>query len=189
MSGEQIPFVDLAAQLKSIRPQITRAIDQTLCSSAFILGSGVETFENEFARFIGVSHGIGVGNGLDAIRLSLQALGLGPGDEVLVPANTFIATALAVSAVGAKPVLVDCDRRYSIDVSLLDAAVTPRTRAIIPVHFAGQSANMDSILNFAERYRLIVIEDAAQAHGARYDGGRCGSLGVAGCFSFYPGKN
>jgi dTDP-4-amino-4,6-dideoxygalactose transaminase len=189
VSAEKIPFVDLAAQLKSIRLHIAKAIEDALESSAFILGARVETFENEFAQFIGVAHGIGVGNGLDAIRLSLQALGLGPGDEVIVPANTFIATAMAVSAVGAKPVLVDCDATYGIDVSILDAAVTPRTKAIIPVHLAGQSANMDSILNCAERYRLLVVEDAAQAHGARYGESRCGSVGVAGCFSFYPGKN
>ena len=185
----KILFVDLAAQFNTIRSQIMTAIEAALLNSSFILGPRVETFEREFAQFIGVRHAIGVGCGLDAIRLTLQGLGIGPGDEVIVPANTFIATALAVSAVGAIPVLVDCDDTYMIDVSLLEAAVTPRTRAIIPVHFAGQSANMDSILNFAERYRLLVVEDAAQAHGALYVDSRCGALGAAGCFSFYPGKN
>lgn len=185
-----VPFLDLAEQYKSIEPEINVAIREVLSSCGFILGKQVREFEEAFARFVGVEHAIGVSSGLDALRLSLMALDIGPGDEVILPANTFIATALAVSAVGAWPVLVDCDpETYNIDVSLVEAAITASTRAIMPVHLTGQSADMDPLLDIAARYGLHIIEDAAQAHGALYKGRPCGSMGTMGCFSFYPGKN
>ena len=185
-----IPFVDLAAQYANIKDEINNAIQKVLGRCNFILGSQVEEFEQTFARFLNVEHAVGVSNGLDALRLSLMALDIGPGDEVILPANTYIATALAVSSVGARPVLVDCDpATYNIDVELIVPAIRSRARAIIPVHLTGQSADMDPILEIAERCGLYVIEDAAQAHGTLYKGQQCGSLGIMGCFSFYPGKN
>jgi dTDP-4-amino-4,6-dideoxygalactose transaminase len=188
--NQHIPFVDLTAQYRTIEAEVRAALDGVLTRQNFILGAPVAEFERAFAAFIGVGHAIGTGNGLDALRLALQALDIGPGDEVILPANTYIATALAVSALGARPVLVDCDARtYNIDPGLIEAAVTSRTRAIIPVHLAGQAADMDPIAEVAARYDIQVIEDAAQAHGTRYKGGACGSLAAAGCFSFYPAKN
>jgi len=185
-----IPFVDLAAQYANIKEEVNNAIQEVLGRCNFILGSQVEEFEQTFARFVNVEHAVGVSNGLDALRLSLMALDIGPGDEVILPANTYIATALAVSSVGARPILVDCDpATYNIDVGLIEPAVNQRVRAIIPVHLTGQSADMDPILEIAERCGLYVIEDAAQAHGTLYKGRQCGSLGIMGCFSFYPGKN
>ncbi len=185
-----IPLVDLRAQYRQLKPEIDMAIAKVLEECTFILGPAVDEFEKRFADYIGVRHAVGVSSGLDALRLALTALNVGPGDEVLVPANTFVATALAVTAVGARPLLVDCDARtYTIDPSLLEESITPRTRAIIPVHFAGQTADMQPILRLAQRYGLRVIEDAAQAHGTLYGNQRCGSLAAAGCFSFYPGKN
>ena len=185
-----VPFVDLAAQYHSIEKEVDAAIKKVLLQCNFILGTEVEEFEVAFARFVGAAHGIAVSSGLDALRLALQALGIGEGDEVIVPANTFIASALAVSAVGAKPVLVDCDRNtYNIDPELIEPALTRRTRAIMPVHLTGQAANIDAVLDIARRRQLHVIEDAAQAHGTLYNGRACGSLGTAGGFSFYPGKN
>ncbi len=185
-----IPFVDLVTQHATIQAEINNAIEQVLSRCNFILGSQVEEFEEAFARFIGAEYAIGVSSGLDALRLALMALNVGPGDEVIVPANTYIATALAVSAVGSRPVLVDCDpETYNVDVSLVPSAVTPRTKAIIPVHLTGQSTDMDPILEVANRHGLYVVEDAAQAHGTLYKGRACGSIGIAGCFSFYPGKN
>jgi dTDP-4-amino-4,6-dideoxygalactose transaminase len=159
-------------------------------SAEFILGRRVGQFEREFAAFVDGGHAIGVGSGLDALRLGLLALEIGPGDEVILPANTYIATALAVSEVGADVVLADCDPlTYNVDPSAVAAAVTSRTRALLPVHFAGQAAEMRQLIDVATRHGLEVIEDAAQAHGTRYEGRACGSIGVAGCFSFYPGKN
>lgn len=185
-----IPFVDLPAQHAAVEPEISAAIQQVLSRCNFILGSQVEEFEQAFARFVGTEHAIGVSSGLDALRLALIALDVGPGDEVILPANTYVATALAVSAVGARPVLVDCDpETYNIDAGLVEPAITPRTKAIIPVHLAGQSADMDPILEVADRHGLYVVEDAAQAHGTLYKGRPCGSIGIVGCFSFYPGKN
>lgn len=185
-----IPFADLPAQHAAIEPEINAAIQQVLSRCNFILGSQVEEFEQAFARFVGTEHAIGVSSGLDALRLALIALDVGPGDEVILPANTYIATALAVSAVGARPVLVDCDpETYNIDVGLIEPAITPRTKVIIPVHLTGQSADMDPILEVADRHGLYVVEDAAQAHGTLYKGRPCGSIGIVGCFSFYPGKN
>jgi dTDP-4-amino-4,6-dideoxygalactose transaminase len=161
-----------------------------LDTSAFILGREVEAFERAFAEYVGARECVGVSNGTAAIQLALQACGVGPGDEVIVPANTFFATAEAVSTAGAKPVFVDCDPDTSnIDASQVEAAVTGRTRAIIPVHLYGQPADLDALFEVARRHDLLVIEDAAQAHGARYKGKRVGPLARAGCFSFYPGKN
>src|SRR5688572_8143154 len=187
---QHIPFVDLQRQTAALASELSTAIDRVLNRCDFILGSEVVKFEEAFAKYVGTSYAIGVASGLDALRLSLMALGIGPGDEVILPANTFIATALAVSCVGARPVLIDCDRlTYSLDVSQIEASITPRTKAIIPVHLAGQPADMAPIQETARRYGLAVIEDACQAHGATYHGRRCGSLGTVGCFSFYPGKN
>jgi dTDP-3-amino-3,4,6-trideoxy-alpha-D-glucose transaminase len=190
MTLQQIPFVDLVAQYESIKPEIDAAIEMTLKHSAFILGPAVEKFESEFAEYVGTHHAIGVGSGFDALRLALAALDIGPGDEVIVPANTFIATAMAVSAVGARPVLVDCNpTTFNVHVEAVEAAITQSTRAAIPVHLTGQPADMEPLRRIADRHRLKVIEDAAQAHGALYGQRRCGSLGDAACFSFYPGKN
>jgi dTDP-4-amino-4,6-dideoxygalactose transaminase len=185
-----VPFVDLAAQQASIQTEIGAAIHGVLSECNFVLGPQVEEFERDFARFAGCEYAVGVSNGLDALRLALMAMDIGPGDDVILPANTYIATALAVSAVGARPALVDCDpHTYNIDANLIESAVTPRTKAIIPVHLTGQAADMDPILEVAGRHGLRVIEDAAQSHGTLYKGRSCGSLGSMGCFSFYPGKN
>src|SRR5215213_5174688 len=185
-----VPFVDLAAQQASIQTEINAAIQRVLSECSFVLGPQVEEFERDFAKFAGCEHAVGVSSGLDALRLALMTVGIGTGDEVILPANTYIATALAVSAVGARPALVDCDpQTYNIDVSLIEPAITPRTKAVIPVHLTGQAAEIDPFLEIADRCGLRVIEDAAQAHGTLYKGRPCGSLGTAGCFSFYPGKN
>lgn len=186
----QVPFVDLQTQYKALEPEILSAIQAVLSRCNYILGDQVEIFEREFSRYTETEYSIGVSNGLDALRLALMALNIGTGDEVILPANTYIATALAVSAVGARPILVDCDRAtYNIDTSRIEAAITSKTRAIIPVHLTGQAADMDTVWEISQQYKLHVIEDAAQAHGARYKGKLCGSMGRAGCFSFYPGKN
>ena len=185
-----VPFVDLTAQYRSIESEISTAINEVLSSCSFILGNRVNMFEKAFVRFAETDYAVGVSNGLDALRLSLMALDVGSGDEVILPANTYIATALAVSAVGARPVLIDCDREsYNIDVEQIESAVSSSTRAIIPVHLTGQSADMDPILEIGAKHCLHIIEDAAQAHGSLYKGRSCGSMGVLGCFSFYPGKN
>ncbi len=185
-----VPFVDLRAQQQTIRTEIDDAIRRVLEDCAFILGPQVGEFERHFADFVHARHAVGVGDGMAALRLALAAVDIGPGDEVILPANTFVATALAVSAVGAHPILVDCDAStYNIDPSLVEAAITARTRAIIPVHLAGQAADMDALNEIAERRGLYVIEDAAQAHGTLYKSKPCGSLGTLACFSFYPSKN
>ena len=185
-----IPFVDLAAEHRSIAVEVGRAVADVLADCRFILGPQVEEFERAFAAFTGVEHAVGVSSGLDALRLALLALDVGPGDEVILPANTYVATALAVSAVGARPVLADCDpRTYLLDPAGVEAAITTRTRAVIPVHLTGQAAEMDPLLELAARHGLHVVEDAAQAHGAAYKGHHCGSVGTVGCFSFYPSKN
>jgi dTDP-4-amino-4,6-dideoxygalactose transaminase len=182
--------VDLQAQYRSISADLLAATEEVLSKCNFILGKQVSEFEEEFARFAGAKHAVGVSSGLDALRIALTALNIGPGHEVILPANTYIATAYAVSAVGAKPVLVDCDRsNYNIDSAAIEPAITARTKAIIPVHLTGQAADMKPILEIAARRGLHVIEDAAQAHGAQSHGRPCGSMGAAGCFSFYPGKN
>jgi dTDP-4-amino-4,6-dideoxygalactose transaminase len=185
-----VPFVDLKAQYQSIQSEIDAAIREVVESCAFVLGPAVERFERDFADYLGVEEVVGVNNGTAALQLTMLALGIGPEDEVIVPAHTFIATAEAVSHVGARPVFVDVRRdTANLDAALLARAVTPRTRAILPVHLYGQPADMEPILRFASERGLIVIEDACQAHGAHYRGRRVGSFGRAGCFSFYPGKN
>src|SRR5262249_47790409 len=185
-----VPFVDLNAQYRSIRGEVETAIHEVIETSGFVLGPAVERFESEFAEYLGVDYVIGINSGTMALQLALLALGVGPGDEVIVPAHTFIATAAAVSHVGARPVLVDVlARTGNLDPSLLEGAITPRTRAILPVHLYGQPADLDPILEFAEPRGIAVIEDACQAHGALYRGLPVGTFGIASCFSFYPGKN
>ncbi len=185
-----VPFVDLQAQYRAIKEEIDAAVARVLESAAFILGREVEAFEAAFAEYVGARFCVGVSNGTAAVQLALMACGVGAGDEVIVPANTFFASAEAVSTSNATPVFVDADPvSYNIDASKIEAAVTERTRAILPVHLYGQAADLDPVFEIAERHNLIVIEDAAQAHGARYKGRRVGALSRAGCFSFYPGKN
>lgn len=187
---KQVPFLDLQRTHSEIQMPLEAAFHRVLDSGWFIMGPEVEAFEAEFAAYCGVKHCIGVGNGLDALRLLLLAYGIGRGDEVLVPSNTFIATWLAVSQCGAIPVPVEpCPETHNINPDILTAAITPRTKAIIPVHLYGQSADMDPINVIARRHGLIVIEDSAQAQGAKYKGRRAGSLGDAAATSFYPGKN
>jgi len=185
-----VPFVDLKAQYRYIREEVHAAIQEVIDNTAFVLGPAVESFERDFAEYLGVEEVVGISNGTVALQLTLLALGIGPGDEVILPAHTFIATAEAVSHVGARPVFVDVRRDTgNLDFSRLREARTKRTRAIIPVHLYGQPADMSSILQFAAEEQILVIEDACQAHGARYRGRRVGSFGHAACFSFYPGKN
>jgi dTDP-4-amino-4,6-dideoxygalactose transaminase len=185
-----IPFVDLKAQYLSIREEVNAAIQGVLDRCEFTLGSEVAAFESEFAAYCGVTHGVGVNTGTSALHLALLAAGVGPGDEVITVPFTFVATVSAIDYTGAKAVFVDIDpRTFTIDVAAIESAITERTKAILPVHLYGQPADMDPILEIARRRRLIVIEDACQAHGARYKGRRVGSLGEMGCFSFYPGKN
>jgi dTDP-4-amino-4,6-dideoxygalactose transaminase len=185
-----IPFVDLKAQYASIKSEVAEAIQRVLDSCHFTLGSEVAAFEEDFAAYCHAQHGIGVNNGTSALHLALLAAGIGPGDEVVTVPFTFVATVSAICYTGATPVLVDIDpRTFTIDPASIEAAITPRTRAIMPVHLYGQPADMDPILEIARRHDLVVIEDAAQAHGAEYKGRRVGSLGDMGCFSFYPGKN
>jgi dTDP-4-amino-4,6-dideoxygalactose transaminase len=186
----QVPFVDLAVQYTAIKEDIHTAISNVLQKTDFILGQEVELFEKEFAAFCEADYAVGVDSGTSALELALRAYGISSGDEVITVANTFIATTLAISYTGATPVLVDIDpQTYTMDVSWLERAITPRTRAIIPVHLYGHPADMDPILEIARRHNLVVIEDACQAHGARYKGKRVGSLGHAAAFSFYPAKN
>jgi dTDP-4-amino-4,6-dideoxygalactose transaminase len=185
-----VPFVDLKWQMAAIKAEVEPRVQAVLRNCNFILGAEVAEFEKAFASFCESRRAVGVASGLDAIKLALRALDIGPGDEVITAANTFIATALAVSSVGATPVLVDMDRRtFNMNPRLIEERLTPRTRAILPVHLYGQPADMDPILEIAERHSLQVIEDAAQGHGARYKGRRVGGFGAAAAFSFYPGKN
>jgi dTDP-4-amino-4,6-dideoxygalactose transaminase len=184
-----VPFVDLQSQFHELRGEIVPRITQVMEDASFILGPDVARFEANFAAYVGTRHCVGVESGTAALLLALEALNIGPGDEVIIPANTYIASALAVSALGALPVLVDVDANYLIDPARLDDALTPRTKAIMPVHLYGQAVPMDPIAEFAERHELHVLEDACQAHGARHDGRHVGSFGDAGAFSFYPGKN
>jgi dTDP-4-amino-4,6-dideoxygalactose transaminase len=186
----QVPFVDLGAQYASIAPEIDAAVSSVIRETDFILGREVRLFEEEFARFCEASYAIGVDSGTSALELALRAYDIGPGDEVITAANSFIASALAISHAGATPVLADIDAEtYTIDVAGIERAITPRTKAIIPVHLYGQPADMDGIMELARRHKLVVIEDACQGHGARYKGRRVGSLAHAAAFSFYPGKN
>lgn len=186
----QVPFLDLGRLHQSIRAPLDAAYHRVMDSGWFIMGPELEAFEGEFAKHCEVKHCIGVGNGLEALHLLLVAYGIGPGDEVIVPSNTFIATWLAVSQCGATPVPVEPDiDTHNIDPTRIAAAITSRTRAIMPVHLYGQPADMDPINDMAAKYGLVIIEDAAQAQGARYKGRRVGSLGHAAGTSFYPGKN
>lgn len=185
-----VPFVDLSAQYRSIKSEIDAAVLAVLDSTAFVLGPAVAAFEARFATYCGATHAIGVNSGTSALHLALLAVGVGPGDEVITTAHTFIATASAIDYCGATPVLVDIDpETFNIDPALVEAAITPRTKVILPVHLYGRPADMDPILAIASRHGLRVVEDAAQAHGAEYRGRRVGSIGDLGCFSFYPGKN
>ncbi len=185
-----VPFIDLRAQFATIRGDVMSGIEKVIGNTSFILGPDVAELEKSFAAFCECTHAIGVASGLDAIKLALRSLNIGPGDEVITAANTFIATTLAVSSVGATPVLVDIDPRYyNIDPAKIEAAITPRTKVILPVHLYGQPADMDPILEIAKKHKLWVVEDAAQAHGARYKGSRVGSFGILAAFSLYPGKN
>lgn len=186
----QIPLVDLRRQYDNLKLEIADAMENVLVCSDFILGKDVSLFESEFADFIEVKHAVGVASGTDALILALKACGVGPSDEVIVPANTFIATAYAVTASGARPVLVDVrEFDYNLDPNKLAAVRTEKTKAILPVHLYGCAADMDAIKGFAEKYGLLVIEDACQAHGACYRQDKVGGMAKAGAFSFYPGKN
>jgi len=185
-----VPFVDLSAQYPTIATEINEAVAKVIHDTDFILGREVGLFEEEFAAYCEAKYAVGVDSGTSALELALRAYEIGPGDEVITAANTFIASALAISHAGAKPVLVDVDPyTYTIDVGSIAKAITARTKAILPVHLYGHPAHMDPIRQLAEKYGLVVIEDACQAHGARYKGKRAGSLGHAAAFSFYPGKN
>ena len=184
-----VPLIDLKIQHRSIAPEIEAAIRNVCDNTAFILSDEMKAFEAEFAAYCGARHGVGVANGTEALFLALKALGIGPGDEVIVPANTFIATAAAVSHAGATPVFVDCDpETYCIDPAKISPAITPNTKAIMPVHLYGHPADMDAIMEIARSNGLKVIEDCAQAHGTQYRGKQVGAIGDASGFSFYPSK-
>ena len=185
-----IPFLDLGAAYRELRPETDAAVSRVLESGWYILGPEVEAFEAEWAAYCNAKHAVGLANGLDALTLALRALDIRPGDEVIVPSNTYIASWLAVTRVGATPIPVEPDvTTHNIDPARIEAAITSRTRALLPVHLYGQPADMDPILDIASRHGLRVIEDAAQAHGARYKGKRIGAHGDVVCWSFYPGKN
>jgi dTDP-4-amino-4,6-dideoxygalactose transaminase len=185
-----IPFLDLNAQYETIRGELDAAVLRVLGSNQFILGDEVAAFEREFAAYCGVRHAVGVNSGTSALHLALLAAGVGPGDEVITTPMTFVATVAAILYAGATPVLVDIDPLTgNMDPDRIEEAITTRTKAVLPVHLHGCMADLDPILSLADAHRLIVIEDAAQAHGAEYKGRRAGSIGDIGCFSFYPGKN
>src|SRR5881397_1890232 len=186
----QVPFLDLKAHHDSMRGELEAAIREVIDSNAYAGGPFVAKFEHDFATFCGAGNAIGVGNGTDALWLTLLALGIGAGDEVITVPNTFIATAEAITYCKARPVFVDVDQdTFTMNPAELEKSLTDRTKAIIPVHLFGQPADMDPILEFARANGLFVVEDAAQAHGAEYKGRKAGTMGDAGCFSFYPGKN
>jgi len=183
----KVNFVDLKAQYRSIKGEIDEAIGGVLESCAFV---NARPFENDFKEYLGVNYCVGVGNGTDALFMAMKSLGIGDGDEVITAANTFIATAEGIGWTGATPVFVDCDPiSYNIDASQIEAAITERTKAIVPVHLYGQPANMGHVMEIAQKHKLLVIEDCAQAHGATYNGKMTGTFGDVACFSFYPGKN
>lgn len=186
----QVPFLDLGATYRELKDELDEAIHRVLASGWYILGPEVEAFETKWAEWCGAAHAVGLASGLDALILAIRALDIGPGDEVIVPSHTYIATWLAVTAAGAQIVPVEPDiGTYNINPDLIEAAITKRTKAILPVHLYGQAANMDAILAVAKSHGLAVIEDAAQAHGAQYKNTRIGSHGDVVCWSFYPGKN
>lgn len=185
-----ISFINLKRQYKGIKKEIDTAIKKVLNSSQFILGDECSRFENEFAKLCGVKYAVGVGSGLSALELGMRALGIGVGDEVITPANSFIASSSAISFTGAKPVLVDCyEGTFNIDVEKSEKAITKKTKAIMPVHLYGQLADMDKVCKLAKKYNLYVVEDACQAHGASFKDKMAGSFGDVAAFSFYPGKN
>lgn len=185
-----IPFLDLKQQYTNIKPEIDAAVFRILETSQFVLGEEVAAFERDFAAYCGAKHAIAVNTGTSALHLSLLAAGVGPGDEVITIPFTFVASVSAICYTGARPVFVDIEpRSFTMDVTQIEKAITPRTKAILPVHLYGQMANMDAIMEIARRRNLVVIEDACQAHGAEFNGKRSGSIGAMGCFSFYPGKN
>lgn len=185
-----IPFLDIKAQYATIQQELEAAALKVLRSGRYVLGEDVAALEEEFAAYCGTSHAIAVNTGTSALHLSLLAAGVGPGDEVITTPFTFVATAAAISYIGARPVFVDIDPvTFNIDPDQIERAITSRTRAIVPVHLYGQMADMNPILQIAAKHGLAVIEDACQAHGASYGGQRAGSMGISGCFSFYPGKN
>ena len=186
----KVPFVSFKIMEKELNNEIVNAFQRVFEKSWYILGNENVCFENNFASYCGVKNCVGVGNGLDALYLSLKALGIGEGDEVIVPSNTYIATALAVTLNGATPVFVEPDiRTYNINANRIESAITYKTKAIMPVHLYGQACDMDSIVQIADKYGLYIVEDCAQAHGAIYKGKKVGSFGTAAGFSFYPGKN
>ena len=186
----KVPFLDLNLINSVFLPEIRDGFDRVFAKSNYILGEEVEEFERNFAEYCNVNHCIGVSSGTEALHLALRSLDIGPGDEVITVANTFIATVLAISYVGATPVLVDCDPiNYNINPLLIEEKITSKTKAIIPVHLYGQVCEIDKIKSIAKKYNLAVVEDASQAHGALFKGEKVGSIGDIGCFSFYPGKN
>ena len=190
MSNVKIPYLDLKAQYRSIKGEIDAALEKVLDSCQFVLGSEVAAFEQDFAKYCGTSECVGLNSGTSALHLALLAAGVGRGDEVVTVPFTFVARVAAVEYAGAKPVLIDIDpRSFTMDPTAIESAITPRTKAILPVHLYGQPADMDPIMEIARRHGLVVIEDAAQAHGAKYKGKPVGSIGDLACFSFYPGKN
>jgi len=190
VAQQNIPLVDLRAQYESIRGEIHEAVIEALDSTQFVLGPAVEDFETRFAAHCGAEHAVAVNSGTSALHLALLAAGVGPGDEVITVSMTFVATVAAIEYAGGTPVFVDVDpKTFNMDPSLIEAAITSRTKAIMPVHLHGLMADMDPILEIAKRHDLVVIEDAAQAHGAEYQGKRAGSVGDIAGFSFYPGKN
>jgi dTDP-4-amino-4,6-dideoxygalactose transaminase len=185
-----VPFLDLKAQYDSIKDEVLAAVSATLASTQFVLGKEVAAFEEEFAAYSGGKFGIGVNSGTSALHLALLAAGVKAGDEVITVSSTFVATVAAIDYIGARPVFVDVDpQTLNMDATRVEAAITERTKVIMPVHLHGQPADLDPLLDIAGRHRLLVIEDAAQAHAAEYKGRRVGSIGDLGCFSFYPGKN
>ncbi len=185
-----IPFLDLKAQYESIKDEVLAAVSATLASTQFVLGKEVAAFEEEFAAYSGGKFGIGVNSGTSALHLALLAAGVKPGDEVITVSSTFVATVAAIDYTGARPVFVDVDpQTLNMDAMQVEAAITERTKVIMPVHLHGQPADLDPLLDIARRHGLLIIEDAAQAHAAEYKGRRVGSIGDLGCFSFYPGKN
>lgn len=190
MTAMRVPFGDLKRQYEALRAELDAAAARVLASGWYILGPEVRAFEEEFAAFCGVGHCVGVGNGTEALHLAMVGLGICPGDEVITVANAAVYETLTILQTGARPVFVDVDpHTHTLDPALLEAALTPRTRAVMPVHLYGRMADMPAVLAFAERHGLLVIEDCAQAHGARQGGRSAGSLGACGCFSFYPSKN
>jgi dTDP-4-amino-4,6-dideoxygalactose transaminase len=189
MTTFRVPFVDLPRQYLGLREQLLAAMDRVCKSGAYVLGEDVARFEEEIAEYCGTRRALGVANGSDALMLSMKALGIGSGDEVITAPNSFIASAWTIAAVGAKPVFADVGDDYNIDPACVEAAITPRTRAIMPVHLTGRPARMDELLAICRKHGLAMVEDAAQAIGARYKGRRTGSFGVAGCFSLHPLKN